>query len=171
MEAYKELNGFNGMYKAYINDTEAKIYSVKTNKFLKAYQHKGYNKVKINGKGYRVARLIGSAFVDGYFKDAQIDHIDCNRQNDHPSNLRWVTPKKNANNPITLEHLRNAAQNRTPPPVVNNIPIVQKDLNGNIVTTFSSITEASNAGYGSTSIGKCLHNKRKTHRGFIWEKL
>lgn len=39
-----------------------------------------------------------------YFEGAEIDHIDTDRLNNRPSNLRWVTRKENANNPLTRLH-------------------------------------------------------------------
>lgn len=47
-----------------------------------------------------------------YFEGAVIDHIDTNRLNNHPSNLRWVTPRENQNNPLTRKHLSTAAKGR-----------------------------------------------------------
>lgn len=39
-----------------------------------------------------------------YFEGAEIDHIDTDPLNNHPSNLRWVTRKGNQNNPLTRKH-------------------------------------------------------------------
>ena len=47
-----------------------------------------------------------------YFEGAQIDHIDTNKLNNHPSNLRWVTARGNMNNPLTRKHLSSAAKGR-----------------------------------------------------------
>lgn len=53
--------------------------------------------VMIQGKRtkYRVHRLVGAAFVDGYFDGASIDHLDGNKMNNVPSNLEWVTLSEN----------------------------------------------------------------------------
>ena len=47
-------------------------------------------------------------------------------------------------------------------------PILQKDMNGNIVKRWGSISEASHF-YCRTSIKDCLRGKYKQHRGFCWE--
>lgn len=47
-------------------------------------------------------------------------------------------------------------------------PIVQKDMDGNVVKRWGSISEASRF-YCRTSIKECLKGKYKQHRGFIWE--
>jgi hypothetical protein len=44
---------------------------------------------------YCVHRLVGMAFVDGYFEGASIDHLDGNKKNNLPSNLEWVTLSEN----------------------------------------------------------------------------
>ena len=41
-----------------------------------------------------------------------IDHIDRNKHNNRVDNLRWCTPKENANNPNTIEAHKNAAKQR-----------------------------------------------------------
>jgi len=58
----------------------------------------------INGKrqAFKAHRMVAELYVDGYFEGAWIDHIDCNKQNNHPSNLQWCTPEYNrskGNNP------------------------------------------------------------------------
>lgn len=74
----------------------------------------GYNKWNIIVNGKRVcrkaARWIAFTFPElvqnEYFEGAEIDHIDTNPMNNHPTNLRWVSHKDNINNPLTLMHKR-----------------------------------------------------------------
>ena len=53
--------------------------------------------VMVQGKRtkYRVHRLVASAFVDGYFDGACIDHVDGNKLNNRADNLQWVTLAEN----------------------------------------------------------------------------
>lgn len=44
---------------------------------------------------FRVHRLVASAFVDGYFEDASVDHLDGNKLNNRADNLEWVTLSEN----------------------------------------------------------------------------
>ena len=55
-------------------------------------------------KSFPVHRLVCIAFhgIKGYEQGLFVDHIDTNRANNNASNLRWVTPKENANNPLTI---------------------------------------------------------------------
>lgn len=42
-----------------------------------------------------VHRCVALAFVDGHFEGATVDHIDGDRTNNLPNNLRWVTRSRN----------------------------------------------------------------------------
>lgn len=49
---------------------------------------------------YKVHRLVGFAFVPGWFEGAEIDHVDNNRANNDATNLRWVTHRENVRRSI-----------------------------------------------------------------------
>ncbi len=74
------------------------------------YASRGYGKVWLsrNGRKIRaiVSRIIAETFIPNPENKPYVDHIDTNRQNNAVNNLRWVTPRENGNNPITLEHFR-----------------------------------------------------------------
>lgn len=53
-------------------------------------------------KSFRVARLVGLAFIQNQDNKPEIDHINGIRTDDRVENLRWVTRKENDNNPICL---------------------------------------------------------------------
>ena len=63
----------------------------------------GYLRVGIgNGKYRRVHQLVAELYTPGYFEGAEVDHIDCNKHNNHYTNLQWCTPeynRKKGNNP------------------------------------------------------------------------
>lgn len=46
-------------------------------------------------------RLVALQFIPNPENKPEVDHIDRNRQNNHVSNLRWVTHQENQNNKIT----------------------------------------------------------------------
>ena len=55
----------------------------------------------------RVHRIVATAFLgEAPSKDYIVDHIDTNRQNNRPSNLRWITKLENILlNPITCKKI------------------------------------------------------------------
>ena len=44
---------------------------------------------------FRIHRLVGLAFIPNPFNKPEINHIDCNKLNNHYANLEWVTSKEN----------------------------------------------------------------------------
>ena len=73
-------------------------------KQLKPQLHKaGYSLVtlyfgdgKISRKCHTVHRIVAELYTPGYFKGAHVDHIDCNNQNNHYTNLQWCTKEYNS---------------------------------------------------------------------------
>lgn len=68
----------------------------------------GYYYVSLGGKKYKVHRLVASAFI-GDVDGKEVDHIDTNRKNNSLDNLRIVTRKENANNPLSILNLKKYA--------------------------------------------------------------
>lgn len=61
----------------------------------------GYMTVGLNKNGIQkkvhVHSIVATAFVDGYFLGAEVNHIDFNRVNNNADNLEWVSHKDNIN--------------------------------------------------------------------------
>ena len=65
-------------------------------KTLKPYKNKtGYFYVDIQIKGIRkkftIHRLVAEHFVSGYKDGLEVNHKDCDKTNNHYTNLEWVT--------------------------------------------------------------------------------
>ena len=69
----------------------------------------GYYIVGLSNNGkektYLIHRLVAKAFIDNIDNKSYIDHINVDQSNNRVFNLRWVTPKENSNNPLTLKHI------------------------------------------------------------------
>jgi HNH endonuclease len=64
--------------------------------FAKWKTNNGYIQVEIRHRKYSNHRLVGMVYLsDSYFEGAVIHHIDNNIENNHYSNLQWVTQSDN----------------------------------------------------------------------------
>lgn len=112
-EIWKEIDGYDGFYEVSNkgNVRSWKIRNGKSNKkahvphILNSFKDKdGYRKCGLSKSGktkqYRIARLVGIAFLDDTKEHLQINHIDGNKSNDSINNLEWVTAKENVNHSI-----------------------------------------------------------------------
>lgn len=91
---------------------EDKIINLKSGKELKqSTNDRGYKCYRLykNGKVFsiRTNRLYYECVNGEISKGMEIDHIDNNRENNNPSNLRAVSHTDNMNNPLSLEKRKN----------------------------------------------------------------
>ena len=107
-EIMKPIEGFDGYYISNLG----KVYcNRKSNRCIDSSMHEikpkcGNNKQKYlnvilcsdqGQKTFMVHRLVGMAFVPGYFDGAVINHIDGNNRNNEAVNLEWTTQRDNIN--------------------------------------------------------------------------
>jgi hypothetical protein len=107
----------------------------------------------------RVHDLIGKAFVSGYFKGAELDHIDTITTNNTASNLRWTTRKGNMANPITKIKIKNNIDRQ-------KIPVKGISIHNGTSVCFDSVREAKRNGF--KGIGENIHGRTKHCGGYIW---
>ena len=108
------------MYK--IEKDTWRCWSYYTHRFLSNRPGKRYGRVnwEIRIDGIRtkqqaavwIALTFPELVAGEWFPGAVIDHIDTDRLNNDPGNLRWCTPKENNNNPLTRLHLSEAKKGR-----------------------------------------------------------
>ena len=103
---------------------------------------------------------IGVPFTEERKQHLREKHADVKGDKNPNYGKRW-TPEQIA---IRQSHRTYATGENAP----TARPILQKDLDGNIVKRWGSISEATKE-YCRTSIKDCLRGKQKKHRGFIWE--
>ncbi len=75
----------------------------------------GYHQVRLckNGiiKSYYIAKLVAKAFIPNPENKTQVNHIDGNKDNNHASNLEWMTPRENVQHAVKLGLLNNKGEN------------------------------------------------------------
>lgn len=94
-EIWKEIPGTNGNY--FVSNT-GKVASLYNNRprILKPQKWgNGYLAISINGKKYRIHRLVAQAFLDNPENKPEVHHRDGNKHNNNLSNLEYTTHKEN----------------------------------------------------------------------------
>ena len=131
----------------------------------------GYTNVMLKFEGgkknFMVHRLVAKAFVPGYFEGADVNHKDCNRQNNHADNLEWMTRRDNLmynndKNASAMEQIHRSQRK----------PIIQMTMDGEYIREWPSIYAAHLAlGLDSKSIsGACRQRYgMKTCGGYCWK--
>lgn len=110
----------------------------------------------INGcrKASRVHRLVAITFIPNPNNLPSINHVNENKLDNRVDNLEWCSVRQN-----TLYSM-------------NEIPIGQYDLDGNLIATFSHYTEAGKSvGGNKHGVYKCCKGKLKTYKGYVWKNL
>lgn len=65
-----------------------------------AIDHKGYPRVNIRGKGYKVHRLVCATFHGPQMEGCEVGHLNGDRADARACNLAWVTRSENTKHSI-----------------------------------------------------------------------
>jgi hypothetical protein len=94
-EIYKNIKG----HENYSVSNFGNVRNNKNGNILKAPLDKyGYQRLRINGKMFRVHRLVAETFIPNQDNKKCVDHIDNDRTNNNVNNLRFVTHQENSFN-------------------------------------------------------------------------
>ena len=82
-----------------------RIRRIKTGHLCIGNKTKGYR--LFQSKGYRkmIHRIVGQYFIPNDMNKPYINHIDANRENNHYTNLEWVTPLENTLHGVYLGNI------------------------------------------------------------------
>ena len=94
MEVYAKIKGFEN----YAISNGGIVINIKTGRKLKSFLSHGYLRTAILEKKFMNHRLVAEAYLDKIENKNIVDHIDCNKTNNHVSNLRWCNSSENAMN-------------------------------------------------------------------------
>lgn len=100
---WKKIPGFS-----YEASTDGEIRNMETKRIIRPFTDplQTYGRITVYGDGKRrkvmAHTLVALAFLGPKPAGMEIDHINSNRFDNRPDNLRYVTPEQNAANPITI---------------------------------------------------------------------
>ena len=188
-EIWKDIKGYEGIYQV---SSEGRVRSLDRvedrgrnikGKILKpSINPYGYCVVGLfkNGtqKKNMVHRLVAEAFIPNSDNKPEIDHINTIKidntvflnedgsVNYDKTNLRWVTPKENSNNPLSIVNKSESKKG-----IKNNRhqPVLQYDKDGNFIREWDTMTEAETTLNINHKIHVVCQGKRKTCGGYIWK--
>ena len=156
---YVELNWL----KKYLITKDGKIYSEKSNRFLKPRINNGYYNILANKKRYYIHRLVAFAYLIIPSKEHnQVNHKNMIKLDNNIENLEWVTPSENTihskiNNSKQYQHLQ------------KKVAQINKDTN-KIICKFDSINSAHRkTNINKSGISLVCNGKRKLAGNFKWK--
>lgn len=124
-----------------------------------------YHIVNLQGKTYRVHRLVANAFIPNPDGKPHINHKDCDKLNNFVDNLEWCTPYENVHH--ALKKGRNDLSI-----IERRRPVAQFTLNNELVQIHESLLAAS-LSLGDKSyrpnIRNVCYGKRKIAYGYMWK--
>lgn len=129
-------------------------------------------------KTFKVHRLVALHFIPNIENKPEIDHINTIKAdntvflnedgsvNYEKTNLRWVTPKENSNNPLSIV---NKSESKKGIKNHRHQPVLQYDKDGNFIREWDTMTEAETTLNITHKIHYVCQGKRKTCGGYIWK--
>jgi hypothetical protein len=134
--------GFLGL-DGYCVTQDGKIYSLKSNRFLKTNVcKKGYVRISL-WNGYKpvthtVHRLVAMAYIPQQDYTLQVNHIDGNKLNNHYKNLEWVTLQENIQH--SVEHgLRDSQKLYTDEQICNVCRLLENGLRNKDIADMTGV--------------------------------
>ena len=95
---------YNGKKTRYLVSKDGKVYNTQTNKYMKTDKvyNTGYRAIRLTEKAIglnkkvSVHRIVAETFIPNPDNLPEVNHIDLNKQNNHLSNLEWVSKSENS---------------------------------------------------------------------------
>lgn len=172
-EAWKDIVGFEGLYQV---SSLGRVKSLGREHWngkghwwsadrIKEQRNdvKGYKVVTLckecNTTVAKVHRLVALAFIPNPDNLPVVNHKDENKQNPKLDNLEWCTNDYNINYGTAIARASESKKK----------PIIQLDLNGNIIKYWDSAKVAANSlNITACHITRAIKGKRKSHGGYCW---
>ena len=155
----RDIQGYEGLYGI---TSCGRVWSYRSQKFLKPKMNKGYLRVDLQKDGtrktYYVHRLVADAYIPNPDYKPQVNHKDEDKTHNYINNLEWMTAKENINYGTRTQRTSKARSKA--------VYCVELDK------TFDSMNEAKRqTNIDNGSISSCCKGNRNTAGGYHWELL
>ena len=175
-EEWKAIKGYEGIYEVSSKGrvrsldryTEGRRGLLRGHIVIAIKQKKtGYMRICLSKdkikKYYSVHRLVAEAFIPNPNNYPCVNHLNEIRSCNYTNNLQWCTHKQNIHYGNCRKHISEALLKR------DSRPIMQIDMNNNLVCIFRNAREAINKGFSRSNLYKCLKGRTYTYLGYKWE--
>lgn len=188
-EIWKDIIGYEGQYQIsntgkvkrlerLTTDSLNRKKLVKEKIFLQKPANNGYTRISFGMKREYTHRLVAIHFIPNPDNKPEVNHIDGNKENNHVSNLEWVTKLENCRHASETGLINKTSEKRNKQAAINGKngaykqmkKVLQFDKNGNFIAEYESIKiagEKNNIPY--QNIGENCNGKRKSAGGYIWK--
>lgn len=181
----KQVIGYEGLYEV---DQFGRVYGIDRTKTVvdngRTYEKpiagrqmkqsihtNGYKTVSLTKNGSTktmfVHRIVAEAFLPNPNNLPMVNHKDEDKTNNFIDNLEWCTASYNRTYGKAIERQAKKIRGRESK---KKIAVIQKDMNGEFLNWFDSLTKAAESVKGSTSsISAVCKGKRKMAYGYLWK--
>lgn len=140
----------------YRKDKEGKLVQVKPSVNNCGYEFICYASPKI----VYVHRLVYEAFKGEIPEGLEIDHIDGNKHNNNPDNLRVVTRKENMCNPVTITKLKRTKSEEEIKKMVESLSKPKSDFGKKYFEYYGYSKRINPKQYANELYWYCSHGKK-----------
>ena len=148
------------------------IYSSASHKKLAPRVMKnGYAKVYMtDSRGRRIERLVHRVICEAFHGKGDemrccVNHIDCNKLNNRPENLEWVSYEQNMYHASKNALLQSQSKHMRKVNLARRKSVIAVDDDGKIAFRFPTIDAARKSGF--TAVSHALKNNKKS-AGLTW---
>ena len=110
---FEPLRDFEDDYEIEVEEPH-RIRRIGTDRFVSTSMSHDYVQISLNGRTYRLHRILAKHFIPNPDDLPEVDHIDRNPLNNSIDNLRWISRSENARNRTVTAYGRYEYLNTAP---------------------------------------------------------